>query len=98
MNNQKCQKTKLHGTPTTKELKKQSTRSIGSVEGRQADGQTERTPAGWWTTRAGLAETTLSKAAADWTAQRGRGWLREPRARWWTRQVGLAEWETETQS
>ena len=27
INNQKCQKMKLHGTPTTKELKKKSTRT-----------------------------------------------------------------------
>ena len=32
MNNQKCQKIKLHGTLTTKELKKHLSRSVGGVE------------------------------------------------------------------
>ena len=31
INNQKCQKIKLHGTPTTKELKKKSTRTTRLV-------------------------------------------------------------------
>ena len=42
INHQKCQKIKLHGTPTAKELKKQSTRPTRLVEGRQgrqADGE-----------------------------------------------------------
>ena len=38
INNKKCQKIKLHGTPTTKELKKQSTRPTRPVRGRQAEG------------------------------------------------------------
>ena len=39
INNQKCQKIKLHGTPTTKELKKQSARPT-----RLVNRWTERTP------------------------------------------------------
>ena len=45
INNQKCQKIKLHGTPTTKGLKKQSTRPtrpVGGKQGRWADRRTER--------------------------------------------------------
>ena len=38
INNQKCQKIKLHGTLTTKELKKKSTRATRPVR--------------WWTTQA----------------------------------------------
>ena len=33
INNQKCQKIKLHGTPTTKELKKHSSRPAGGCRG-----------------------------------------------------------------
>ena len=37
-NNQNCQKYKLHGTPTTKELKKHSSRLVGGAEmGSQAE-------------------------------------------------------------
>ena len=36
-NKQKCQKIKLHGTPTTKELKKQSTRTTRLVRTRGED-------------------------------------------------------------
>ena len=32
INDQNCQKIKLHGTPTTKELKKHSSRPVGGVE------------------------------------------------------------------
>ena len=32
INNQKCQKIKLHVTPTTKELKKHSPRMVGGME------------------------------------------------------------------
>ena len=32
INNQKCQKIKLHGTATTKELKKHSPRLVGGIE------------------------------------------------------------------
>ena len=32
INNQKCQKIKLHGSPTTKELKKHSPRLVGEAE------------------------------------------------------------------
>ena len=39
INNQKCQKIKLHGTPTIKELKKQSTRPTKPVGGRLANGR-----------------------------------------------------------
>ena len=41
-NNQKCQKIKMHGTPTTKELKKQSTRPTKPVGGRQTTQRTKR--------------------------------------------------------
>ena len=40
INNKKCQKNKLHGTPTTKELKKQSTRPNSPV--RWTDGENMR--------------------------------------------------------
>ena len=32
INNQNCQKIKLHGTPITKELKKHSSRPVGGAE------------------------------------------------------------------
>ena len=44
-NNQNCQKIKLHGSPTTKELKKYSSRLVGGAET-----MAERThKARWWT-------------------------------------------------
>ena len=49
INNQKCQKIKLHGTPTTMELKKQSNRTTRLVRR-----WTERNRGSWRTVRAGL--------------------------------------------
>ena len=43
INNQKCQKIKLHGTPTTKELKKKSTRTTRLVCQDKEIGPNERT-------------------------------------------------------
>ena len=39
INNQNCQKIKLHGTPTTKELKKQSNRTTRPVRQRMETNQ-----------------------------------------------------------
>ena len=58
INNQKCQKIKLDGTPTTKELKKQSTRPTRLK--RQPEGENPQQGSGPW---AGLAERTPGKAA-----------------------------------
>ena len=53
INNQKCQKIKLHGTPTTKELKKHSPRPVGGVE---TISRVERQG----TSEAGLAEREIT--------------------------------------
>ena len=50
INNQKCQKIKLHGTPTTKELKKHSPRPVGGSEtgDRQLSGEGSWQGSGQW--------------------------------------------------
>ena len=75
INNQKCQKIKLHGTPTTKKLKKKSTRTTRPVrthgvggaacskvvdhEGGAGGGETE-TQSSLWTTAVAVVGETLS--------------------------------------
>ena len=49
-NNQNCQKIKLYGSPTTKELKKHSSRLVGEAE-RGSRGREDSGQGGGWRTR-----------------------------------------------
>ena len=56
-NNQNCQKIKLYGSPTIKELKKKhSSRPVGGVETGSWDGEDSQQGGGW--------RTRMGKAAA----------------------------------
>ena len=80
INNQKCQKIKLHGTPTTKELKKQSTRPTRPVRtlGEAADYEGG---ASWEK----LREVVDHRGRAGWTGN----WDSELSGLQW----GLSQWE-----
>ena len=48
-NNQNCQKIKLHGTSTTKEIKKYSSRLVGGAQTGRWGGEDSQQGGGWWT-------------------------------------------------
>ena len=68
INNQKCQKIKLHGTPTMKELEKHSTTQVGKSQ------------AAWWAEKTPCKEVNC-KCWAHWKDPQwggrlsGQGWL-----------------------
>ena len=68
INNQKCQKIKLHGTPTMKELKKHSPRPVGRSQGA---GQAEKTSnkAMDCVGRAGCAGCAGRQGLAEWETE-----------------------------
>ena len=78
INIQKCQKIKLHGTLTTKELKKQSTRPTRPVRWEDGEnpwqgggpcghGWLKEPQARQWTVQAGLAEWETETQSRLWT-------------------------------
>ena len=55
INNQKCQKIKLHGTPTTEKLKKKINQNNQTSKVEDSAGQLRKTVVMRWTLGAGLA-------------------------------------------
>ena len=77
-NNQNWQQIELYGSPTTKEIKKHSSRPVGGAES-DAGGEDSRQGSGWQTQRGGGLWNGAGQAAAGWW---GISW----RTRWQTTQ------------
>ena len=95
INNQKCQKIKLHGTPTTKELKKKINQKNQTGQGADHSGWLRKTAVKWQTLGPGMT--------ADLGGLPGRGWLKGTQ-KWLWATAGVAPvgeppsltWESES--